>query len=677
MSIGDEGRGVRVSGAIVRGLASYLRRSVGGDEMHQLLDQVGLDIDPDDESQTWYSARVLADLVVLAEARLGEPELGRRAGEEMFRTRPDVHAFFHAMGTVPEAIKQAVNLGSRTRTQPAFLIVDESDRHLVVRATNPKSTRFACGVSAGYWSQIPTLFGTIGTVIEPQCVTRGDPHCEFRVQWDAVASDAANGVARSRSRGNTLVSRFEELLTLAAELTAEPTVDGLLHKIADRAVSAVLTPGVIVAVRFAPGAPLSIGWSGIDEERATEIAHAVDMGLIESNETIGIAPITSPRQPYGHLIAVGTEGSTFSKSEMRMLAAYAAHATAAIEAAAALEEARAARDTAESLLGLARLLSGVGSIEEIAQRIAEAVPSVVRCDLAAMLTWNPDSRRLTFAGAWPHPVDALGIDSIDIDDVPLAREVIDEHAPRHRATADTDGVLRSLLRVAGASSVAAAPVIIRGEVVGMVFAASPDEWSDEVAASTLHSLGGLADHAATAFDNSRLLQHVRHQALHDSLTGLPNRTLVEDRVEHALALAERADRWITLLFVDLDHFKEINDEHGHAAGDAVLKELADRLLTCVRASDTVARLGGDEFLVLLENTCGDEDGARVAEKIIESLHEPFAIGDRTATVSVSVGITSAHGRCTTYDGLVARADQAMYEVKRSGRDGWQVFHAGV
>lgn len=672
-----EGQGVRVSGTIVRGLVSYLRRSIGVAGMQEVLDEAGLDTDPDDESHSWFSARDLADLVKIAEARLGEPELGRRAGEEMFRVRPDVHPFFHSAGSVRAAVKTAVTIGSRTRTEPAFRVLEEADDHLVVHATSPKSTRFACGVSAGYWAQVPSLFDTIGTVIEPSCVTRGDPHCEFRVAWQPVKDASSNGVARSRSRGNTLVSRFEELLTLAAELTAEDSRDGLLHKIADRAVAAVLTPGVIVAVRFSPNDHLAVGWSGISEERAQEIANAVDMGLIESNETVGVVAIESPRQHYGSLIAVGTEGSPFSSNEMRMLAAYAGHATAAIEAAAALEEARTERDAAESLLGLARVLSGVGTPEEISQRIAEAVPTVVKCDLAAMLAWDPDKRTLTFTGSWPHPVDALGFDMVEIDDVPLAKTVVEEMTAVRVATADTDGLLRSLLRAAGATTVVAAPVAIRGDVVALILAASSEEWSESVAAPVVHRLSGLADHAATALDNNSLLQHIQHQALHDSLTGLPNRTLVADRVEHALAVAERADRWITLLFVDLDRFKEINDELGHAAGDTVLKELAARLDGCVRASDTVARLGGDEFLVLLENTCGDEDGARVAEKIIESLRVPFEVAGSCATVSVSIGITSAPGRGTSYDELLARADEAMYEVKHHGRNGWQIYASSV
>jgi diguanylate cyclase (GGDEF)-like protein len=665
----------RVSGIIVRALASYLRRALGAEELEALLDQVGISVDPDDEAldMSWYYSRDLAQLVALAEDRCGDPELGRRVGEELFRFRPDLLAFYHGAGSVRDALRVVINLGSRTRTQPAFVVVDEGPHHIVVHATAAKSSRFTCGVSAGNWALVPTLFGTTGTVVEPTCVTRGDARCEFRISWGDDADESVEAVERSRTRGNTLVSRFEELQSLAAELAAESTTEGLLQKIAERAKSAVLAPSAVVAVRMGDAEPLSLGWSGIDEFAANELAATIDQGDTFDDPSIGVVPLESPRRRYGHLAVMAQSGSRLSDNEMRMLTAYAGHATAAIEAAAALEEAQVERDTAEALLDLARVLARVGSTAQIAQRIAEAVPNVVKCDLSAVMLWEPTARTLSFVGSWPHPVDALGFDTVKVDDIPLLAQITADLAPRFTTTAETEGMLRTLLMVAGAECASAAPISIRGEFIGLVIAATTDESATVDSGMVLHRLSGLADHAATALDNSRLLERVRHQALHDPLTGLANRTLIEDRVEHALTVAERVDRWVTLLFVDLDRFKAVNDELGHAAGDALLTRLAQRLISCVRASDTVGRLGGDEFLILLENTSGDEDGARVADKIIEALRDPFEIGDTTATVSVSIGITSAPGRGTTYDELLARADQAMYEVKHQGRDGWSVF----
>src|SRR5690606_33001280 len=105
------------------------------------------------------------------------------------------------------ALRIVVNLGSRTRTDPAFVIAEESPTHLVVRSTSPRSSRFACGVAAGHWSLVPTLFGSIGTVVERLCVTRGDPHCEFRIAWDAVEGSDKAELATSRRRSDALVLR--------------------------------------------------------------------------------------------------------------------------------------------------------------------------------------------------------------------------------------------------------------------------------------------------------------------------------------------------------------------------------------------------------------------------------------------------------------------------------------
>ncbi|MGY6501253.1 MAG: diguanylate cyclase domain-containing protein [Acidimicrobiales bacterium] len=670
----------RVSGSVLRGLVSYVRRTLGDDELGAALVEAGVTIDVDDEAldMQWFDSDVLARLIPVAERRCGDPDIGRRAGEEMFRFRPDLQTMYHSTGSIEAALRVVIDLGGRTRTDPALRVVESGETHLVVHGDQAAS-RFGCGAFAGHWSQVPSLFGSTGSVAEPLCRSRGDDRCEYRVAWSPVDhAEGAEALRESRGRTRALVSRFEELQSLAAELVAEETTDGLVHRIAERAGSAVLTPSVVVAVRLADDRPLTVGWTGVEPAHARATAEAVATGSLEPCPDLAVAPISSPRRAYGHIVVLAQPGSVLSSNELRMLDAYAVQATAAIEAAAALEAARRERDAAESLLGLARALSELGTTAEIAQRIAEAVPTVVPCDLAAVMLWEPDGRAMRFVGAWPHPVDTLGIERFHLDEIPAAAPIIEDHAAASISLADADSLLRSLMLASGAEHLAAAPILVRGELDGVVLAAGTTEQSTVLGTQAhLSRLTGLADHAATAIDNSRLLERVRHQALHDPLTGLPNRLLIEDRVAHALEVAQRVDSWVTLLFIDLDKFKEINDQFGHAAGDRLLTLVAQRLRSCVRSSDTVSRLGGDEFLILLENTCGDEDGARVASKVIESLTAPFDVGGRTATVSVSIGITSAPGRDTSYEALLHRADEAMYAVKQQGRDGWSVFGVGT
>ena len=158
-----------------------------------------------------------------------------------------------------------------------------------------------------------------------------------------------------------------------------------------------------------------------------------------------------------------------------------------------------------------------------------------------------------------------------------------------------------------------------------------------------------------------------HQALHDPLTGLPNRRLLTNRLYDALARAFRNRTPLAVLFVDLDGFKPVNDRHGHGAGDAVLKATAERLAAVVRSTDTVARLGGDEFVVVLENAGAATAVREVALRAVERVGAPIDIGGTAVSVRPSVGIAFAglvDGEAVSPEGLLAAADDAMYVAKR-------------
>ncbi len=158
-------------------------------------------------------------------------------------------------------------------------------------------------------------------------------------------------------------------------------------------------------------------------------------------------------------------------------------------------------------------------------------------------------------------------------------------------------------------------------------------------------------------------------ALYDALTGLPNRTLLADRLQHALHGVQRSSRVVSILFIDLDRFKAVNDTHGHAVGDRLLQQLAGRLLSCVRGTDTVARLGGDEFVVLLPDVHSAEDAVVCAGNIITALNPPFAIAGRAYRIGASIGIAATQPGSSS-DGavLLKQADIAMYHAKSAGRN---------
>ncbi|MBF0399435.1 MAG: diguanylate cyclase [Magnetococcales bacterium] len=166
---------------------------------------------------------------------------------------------------------------------------------------------------------------------------------------------------------------------------------------------------------------------------------------------------------------------------------------------------------------------------------------------------------------------------------------------------------------------------------------------------------------------------IRYQATFDTLTDLPNRNLFMDRLERALSLARRNQEHLAVLFIDLDRFKEVNDSLGHAAGDALLRQVADRLKECVRRSDTVARMGGDEFTMILSSLSLPMDPEMVARKILSALSRPFDLHGHTATISGSVGIALFPQDSEAMEPLLKQADHAMYMAKRQGKNCYRFY----
>jgi diguanylate cyclase (GGDEF)-like protein/PAS domain S-box-containing protein len=171
--------------------------------------------------------------------------------------------------------------------------------------------------------------------------------------------------------------------------------------------------------------------------------------------------------------------------------------------------------------------------------------------------------------------------------------------------------------------------------------------------------------------------NLAHMAYHDALTGLPNRILLMDRLEHATSRAERYGNRLALLFIDLDRFKTINDSLGHSVGDALLQAVAGRMQALVRDEDTLARLGGDEFVVFLEDIEDGLDAANVAEKIIHALEKVLHIGDYPLHVSASIGVSLYPDDGTDAETLMKHADAAMYKAKEGGRNAFHFYEHGI
>ena len=206
-------------------------------------------------------------------------------------------------------------------------------------------------------------------------------------------------------------------------------------------------------------------------------------------------------------------------------------------------------------------------------------------------------------------------------------------------------------------------------------------WHDfEVIANNLldqPAVAGIVMTYRNVTERKAFERQLQQMAFHDALTGLPNRALLTDRLERALARAERQISRVAVLFIDIDNFKLINDGLGHEAGDRLLVAFADGLRGCIRSGDTAARLGGDEFILLLEEVSGSEEATDVADRIAALLRAPISVGDRDVIVTASIGVALSTPHHDRTESVLRNADLALYRAKAGGKARWILFEASM
>jgi diguanylate cyclase (GGDEF)-like protein len=313
----------------------------------------------------------------------------------------------------------------------------------------------------------------------------------------------------------------------------------------------------------------------------------------------------------------------------------------------------------------------------VGDRIAVHIARAVGADDCALSYWDQASDRVVTLGYHPpERREALNA-TYALDDYPATKRVLLEQRAElidvADATADESEV-RYLASI-NQRSMAMVPLVAAGRTIGLIEvtstrAAAFDDRSVELATM-------LAGEAAMALENARLYDQIRHQALHDGMTGLANRVLFRDRVEHAVERCRRNGGNVAILFVDLDDFKTLNDTHGHARGDEVLAAAAGRVSEVLRPSDTAARLGGDEFAVLIEDVIDEADALAVAMRLADALRQPLPLGHSTVRVAASIGVALGGSGGETTDDLLRNADVAMYAAKQTSRGGAEVFRPAL
>ncbi len=549
--------------------------------------------------------------------------------------------------------------------------------------------------------------------------------------WEAEATREQAGRAAELERGRLTaaaeaaratreVERLEQLLAGSAATALDLLdldLDALLSELASRADQVVPAERFLLMVRVGPGLPIELHHRGIGGDEARALAAELWNAGAVDDPGRRVVDIDSPRRRYGRLAVFVESGEGDPADDDRVLRLFAHYAANVLDVFTVLTDARRSDSTARTILSFSERLSGLTNLAQALQILADTVPEVTGCAQSTVYLWDKDKSRLvlgaytagmtppdadlgSIAPRWatdrpagdvpvPQPAQQVGRDgdgtgadgrdpvSVEVDSPLIQRMVTTREVMVLDASTVGDPLLRKLMEESGVPASVVAPLFASGEFLGVIAA----NFSKDAAPATIHDadlherLCGLADQASTAIQNLELLEKVSHMAWHDALTGLPNRRLFEDRVEQELVRSRRVGEPVCMFFVDLDNFKTVNDTYGHATGDLLIQQVAQRLVDTVRSQDTVARVGGDEFAILLPGLVDQQSINQLAERTLDAMHTPFEIFSEEVTTSASVGIAIAPEHGDTYDDLLNRADEAMYRAKDHGRDAFEMFRS--
>jgi diguanylate cyclase (GGDEF)-like protein len=677
--VADGGAGM-ISGTVIAVLLRCVHAVAGDAGVTETIERAGVDASAD-ELSSGSSWTPYADAVALFHAGIavsGTSNLARYVGEEMLRQYEgsEVAALLRSLGSPGEVLRNvaisSTKFSTATRLEPVEIGEDEAVVEAWAIEGLERDVTF-CDYTAGIISQTSVLFGMDPAFVEEtHCQRLGAPRCRYEVRWDASTSpeyDAQRRIAHLEGQLSTLTERFEHMQKTTRELVSAEGVETVLAAIARRSAHAVRATRHLLAVSLEAG-DLRLHAHGFsNDEEAHRFAHEILAD--EPDERDGsrlIVDVVSGERWFGRLAAFYPDGLRFFPAERRLLEAYAATAAAALNVATALEEARRDNETARALLALASSLAEARTVESVAERLATAVPPVVHAERASVLVWDDVREELVYrgiSGVDPKIASAMRGVRLHASSTPELQHMRRSPQAMIIDMETASPALRHALRTANVERVCIVPLVARGEFCGVVTV--PIATTGVLSPYLWERLQGVADQGATALQNAQLVERIRHDALHDGLTGVPNRMLFEDRLRHALAAARREGKRVGVLFIDLDDFKKVNDTYGHACGDELLRQLAARLQGATRAADTVARLGGDEFVILLAEVDGVDDATAVARKTLALLGTPYHINGWTLDVSASIGVTVTRPN-DDVDSVLSHADGAMYRAKAAGRN---------
>jgi diguanylate cyclase (GGDEF)-like protein len=390
-------------------------------------------------------------------------------------------------------------------------------------------------------------------------------------------------------------------------------------------------------------------------------------GTDDVDESMLVVPMRHDETPIGVITLSKLGLHQFDDDDLRLLSILADQAATAFAGAAHLTETRRLAAELRQLLDMSSALSRSLDPKDVAALMAEHLAVAVGAESASISDWDRPGERVRTLGCYPPQLRAGLQDFYALGGFPQTEEVlrtgtiavVDAEDP------DADKAEVALLRSEGMRGLLMLPLIANGEAIGLVELTSVDKPTEDPGRITLART--MAHEAAMALENARLYETARNLADRDPLTGFYNHRYLHERLSEEVVRAVRSRRPLSVVMLDLDDFKLVNDTFGHVYGDRVLVHVAEMIRTTLRASDVAARYGGDEFALILPEI-GAEDAARVAERILDAFHaSPFAAdGRQSFPVGASIGVAThpRDGRSATE--LIAIADVGLYRAKGAG-----------
>jgi diguanylate cyclase (GGDEF)-like protein len=609
------------------------------------------------------------------------PNFARAVGEDSARrlSGSQVSAALRSLGSPEKVYRAIATSAGEFSTVTKLGVVDAGPGFADIVATAadgyPRSAEH-CAWTTGLLTCAPVLFGLDPARVEhEECQSMGAPRCIYHVRWDVGAETADVSlpqVAALQHQLDAMKERLSSVFAAASDLIAADELDEVLARITARAALEVRAIRYLLAVQVGPTGELHCHHKGFEEEGVAEyVDELLHRGQSSYPDSWLAVPVCSNRREYGYLLAQRGSGQRFLEQERELFEVYARYAATALDGASALMEAKRRSEQSGALLSLARALAAAGTSKEVAARLADAVPVVVDCDRVGVCLWDAGRGVLVRHAVTTREgsVNAEELVWEPIPGSPLDRMVRDASGEPLFVDARVDDAhLLQMLADLGLAAAILVPLVGPDSFLGLLIVSVFDDPERlKPSPDLLDRLSGVAAQATTALQNGRLVDEMTHQAMHDQLTGLANRLQFTGQLRGAIARAREQIQPVTLLYLDLDGFKPVNDEFGHDVGDQLLVAVAKRMNSCTRGEDTVARLGGDEFAVLISSRTAPADAEEVSDRLGAALTRPFVIDGHQLHLGASIGRAVFPIDADDADGLLRAADAAMFGVKRDTR----------